>query len=333
MIAATMTAEAAAYLAAVERELADLPAEERAELLEDLGLHLQALQEESDDRPLDARLGSSVAYAVELRTAAGLPPRSAAKGQRMGWLTDAFDAVSQHRALTEVRAFLPELRPAWWVLRGYLIVLVPCVLNGGGRAFLRYVDGPFNLGRAREDFPVPSPFDSNWLGLLMVMVAVVVSVRIGRKQPRGAAGAAVVLLNTGLVLATLALAATANDAILHRSYTVTVTVPAAVSSLASPHGPVTNVFAYSADGKPLTGVLLYDQDGRPLKASLQEWWADRCARVLAQPKAVDGVPVPQIYPQTYVLDPRGVSLNGTPVTAGQCRAIPAPVVQLPRLPK
>ena len=112
-------------------------------------------------------------------------------------------------------------------------------------------------------------------------------------------------------------------------YPQVITTPVEVSSLQSEHGEVTNLFPYSADGKPLTGVLLYDQDGRPLKASVQQWWADGCARVLAQPKAADGVPVPQSYPQQYVLDPQGLTIDGVPVGPGQCQQVPVPEVPLP----
>ena len=68
--------EAQDFLGAVERELADLPAEDRSALLEDLALHLEALTTEDDDRPLAVRLGSPAAYAADLRAAAGLPARA-----------------------------------------------------------------------------------------------------------------------------------------------------------------------------------------------------------------------------------------------------------------
>ena len=106
MTAPTMTTEAAAYLAAVEHELADLPADERAELLEDLAMHLQAVEEEHDERPLEVRLGSAVAYASELRTAAGLPPRATPRGARVERLTSTLASWSQHRWVAAVRALL-----------------------------------------------------------------------------------------------------------------------------------------------------------------------------------------------------------------------------------
>jgi hypothetical protein len=107
--------------------------------------------------------------------------------------------------------------------------------------------------------------------------------------------------------------------------------------LMSRFGPVTDVLPYSADGTPLEGVLLFDQDGRPLRVGFQEWWADNCARVLDQPLAADGVPVPYSFPQSYVLDPvldpQAMDLDGLPVPATQCSAeLPRPEVPLPVFP-
>ena len=70
-----------------------------------------------------------------------------------------------HPAGGAVVGFLPELRPAWWVPRGYLAVQAVAI----ALSVLVY-DGGFS-------FPVPAPFGSQLLGLLATMVAVVLSVR------------------------------------------------------------------------------------------------------------------------------------------------------------
>ena len=135
MTAATgVSRQAQDYLAAVEHELADLSAEDRSALMEDLALHLEALTAEDDDRPLAVRLGPAAAYAADLRAAAGLPPRGgAAPAGDWRARVDAVLASPSFRRLgpagREVRRLLRELRPAWWVLRGYLVVLVPCLLG------------------------------------------------------------------------------------------------------------------------------------------------------------------------------------------------------------
>jgi len=71
----------------------------------------------------------------------------------------------------QVRRLLTELRPAWWVLRGYLLVLVPCLVESDGVS----------------DFPLPAPLGSHVLGLVFAVAAVTVSVALGRRSlPRPA---------------------------------------------------------------------------------------------------------------------------------------------------
>ncbi|MDT7572862.1 MAG: hypothetical protein QOE05_3036 [Actinomycetota bacterium] len=325
MTAPTTTPAAEQYLADVEHELADLPADERAELLEDLGLHLAALEEEADERPLAARLGSPADYAAELRVAAGLPPRrtgandesrlraATRRGRRF------LVSVGDRQVVREIRSFVPQLRPAWWVLRGYLVVLVPN---------LWHIDGS-------SDFPVPAPAGSHVLGVVLVALAVVASVAVGRRRlPR--------LVAVGVLAGNLALLVAAGNLLSDwqwRSadnqvvYVASRVDPFRYSPLVTPRGPVTNIRPYAADGTPLEGVLLFDQDGRPLPSGQQLWWADHCRRVLSPPRAVDGTPVGYSYPKTYVLDPEGKSLSGLQLTPGQCKALTAPKVVLPVLTK
>jgi len=313
--------QAADYLAAVERELSDLPAEDRSALLEDLALHLDALTAEDDDRELAVRLGAPAAYAADLRAAAGLPARAATTGARSR-VDVVLASAAYRRALPVLRAtgrLLVELRPAWWVLRGYLVVLLPCLL------------GPDRL----EDVPLPAPLHSHALGVLLVLAAVAASVVLGRRTLptvlRVLVAAAGVLLVMVAVAAALHLREDIRGGLSAAAWAPAPQVPDEEYPLMSRHGPITDVFPYAADGTPLEGVLLYDQDGRPLKVGFQEWWADRCARVLAQPKAADGVAVPNSYPQAYAVDDgRGVDIYGVPLTPGQCATdVPRPAVPLP----
>ena len=111
--------EAQEFLTAVERELADLPVEERTALLEDLAQHLVALAEDGDDAPVVIRLGSPASYAEDLRAAAGLPARGARRGpERVALLRERFGRYAAHPLAVEVLRLWAELRPAWWVLRG-----------------------------------------------------------------------------------------------------------------------------------------------------------------------------------------------------------------------
>ena len=67
----TMSADVRDYLAAVMRELADLPPAERDDLLDDLDDHLHEVLAEGEGS-LEQRLGPPAMYAAELRTSAGL---------------------------------------------------------------------------------------------------------------------------------------------------------------------------------------------------------------------------------------------------------------------
>jgi hypothetical protein len=158
-------ADVRAYAAAVRAALAELPRLEAQVLLEDLDDHLTEVAAESDE-PLGQRLGAPQTYAAELRAAYGASPsrrKSPLASMRQlgselnGWL-------GQSAAYREVMAFLPELRPAWWVLRGYLVVLILMAVAGLSRL-------------------VPDPVSKRGLlQLILTLGAVVISVRVGRRS-------------------------------------------------------------------------------------------------------------------------------------------------------
>ncbi|MFD2092951.1 HAAS signaling domain-containing protein [Blastococcus deserti] len=307
------------YLAAVEHELADLPVDDRSALLEDLSLHLDALAAEEDDRPITVRLGSPAAYAADLRAAAGLPARPAS-APAAGVLDRVRTGAAFRRALAVLRGtghLVRDLRPAWWVVRGYLVVLVPCLVEGDGV----------------RDFPVPAPLGNPVLGALLVVAAVAGSVALGRRAFPRPVGVLVAALGAVLVVAAAAAADRAWDRVAVTSAYAALPVPDVPTEsypLYSRYGPVTDVFPYAPDGTPLEGVLLYDQDGRPLKVGFQEWWPDGCLRTLDQPLAADGVPVPNSYPQSYEVGAPGVDAFGNQVAAGVCTEdLPRPEVPLP----
>src|SRR6266481_2161484 len=119
------------YAATVRANLADLPTIERDALLEDLEQHLAEVAAEGEGSLVE-RLGSPQAYAVELRAAYSA-------GHQMTQTTRVTQTNGEHLAESvraaaarligsdwarQILAFLPELRPAWWVLRGYLAALI-----------------------------------------------------------------------------------------------------------------------------------------------------------------------------------------------------------------
>jgi hypothetical protein len=178
--------------------------------------------------------------------------------------------ASTHPAGRAVLEFLPELRPAWWVLRGYLAVQALSVA-------LSWLDA----GLGGLSFPVPQLFGSRVLGLLATAAAVAGSVALGRRRPtrRGL----VVLGNLGLSLFAVAMllelgASESYDDQYHPEYVTTYTEPAA--GLRADGKELSNLFPFDEDGKPLKNVYLVDQDGDPVVATHNDnellepdsWW-------------------------------------------------------------
>jgi hypothetical protein len=317
MTTSTISAEADAYLAAVRAELDDLPEEERGELLDDLSSHLAEVSthDTDDGTPLQLRLGSPAQYAAELRAAAGLPPRAAPSStdepsrRRIAEVLASSGAgrlatrLRHHPWMVGVLRLLRDLRPAWWVLRGYLVVAVPVMWAPNGY----------------RDFPLPTVLGSGTIGGASVVAAVVASVALGRRAVRPRTWPLLRALDVVLALAALVLVveASSRSAPVHHLDAPFETG----SALQSRYGPVTNIYPYAADGIPLEDVQLFDQEGRPLRVEPQQWWTDGCERVPRYPVAADGVPVPWVYPQEYVV--RG------PATQGICQVVRRPTVPLP----
>ena len=111
---ATLPPEVAHYLDRVRAALADVPADERDEMLSDLEVSRLEGGEDSVDPP-EARLGPPERFAQELRAAAGItataPPAAPGLRDRLR----AF--ASTPRAAAALRT-AHELAPAWWFARG-----------------------------------------------------------------------------------------------------------------------------------------------------------------------------------------------------------------------
>ena len=271
--------DVATYAASVRAALSDLPPDQAEVLLEDLEDHLREVAVEAEG-PLAERLGPPEQYGQELRTAYGAAhagdkrPDPALRDVRraIGWVT----ASAWYR---QVRAFLPELRPAWWVLRAYLLVLVITV------AFSR----SYNIR------PIPNPFSSRGLLEIIAMaIAIVVSVRLGRRNRPLAKSGRVLAVAANVLIALIAVPALASMGTFH-PFTMVESGGSGQAiqgqQLYTPSGVVTNIYPYSRDGKPLTDVLLYDQDGRAL--TLDSKMGDVTTD---DPVGADGQPITNAYP-------------------------------------
>lgn len=251
----TTAPEVTRYLEEVRRHLADLSAEERDGLMEDLEDHLAEVAAEHG-LPLERRLGEPGAFAAELRASAGLDGGPGpADRRRWGQARSLAGSLAGSPTGQQVRAFMPELRPGWWVLRGYLAVAVLAVI-GDGRDGMR-------------TFPFPGLGGNAFLGLMAIALAIPASVALGRRafetgHRRGLDRTATVLVGLGCLIGITAVQS-GSQAVWYPVEPHYSGTGERGSSLHDAEGrPITNVFAYDSDGRLLDGVYLYDQAGRPL---------------------------------------------------------------------
>jgi hypothetical protein len=242
------------YLARVRTALADLPAAERDDLIEDLELHLGEVAAEAGGA-LEDRLGPPEKYAAELRASAGLPP--AGKQRRRIGIVDratvALRSISRQPLVARVVQFLPSLWPGWWVLRGYLVVAAPSLLRG----------------HVPSSLPIPD-IGGAAFGTVLVLAAIAVSVWIGVNGWRAPAVRwLLVTANLAIAVVTVAAGLHVRDDLRNRVAESFASTPLAEPSeyspyLLSPHGRITNIYPFDASGHLLHGVRLYDESGNPI---------------------------------------------------------------------
>jgi hypothetical protein len=278
---------AARYVAEVGLALADLPDEERDELLEDVGLHVGEVEREGAD-DLVARLGPPDAFAAELRAAAGLPPRPApAPVPLRAVLTRHLERIGNRlRWVGDLR----DLAPAWWVARAYVGVTVVAAVVGDGWSSTR---------------PWLPSIGSDAFSVALLLAAVVASVALGRytrSAPLGGFARAVLLAANGAgMIAVFAVAGHFDDA-LHREQKQSAALAAyqpssrtfAPGSLLVSGRQVLNIYPVDRSGKPLTDVRLYTDYGEPIDLRLGE---DPTRRL---PVDDLGHPVYNAFPARYV---------------------------------
>jgi hypothetical protein len=254
-----------AYVAGVREALAGLPEATRAELLEDLPEHLAEVQAEGQGTLVD-RLGSPQAYASELLTTAGFVGGFPDPPKESPWvpLIEVRDNVLQLLGQADVKTgpvigydkasdFLVLLRPAWWVLRGYLAAM----------AITFIFDTGDNVGL------LPRVGGSDVFALVLLAGCVVASILIGRratrlsKWPRHSLQAATAFL----VVFALAGFANADGRVRDPGYN-------GVSNYDNnPYSNVQDVYVYDSRGKLVEGARLFDQDGSPIQLG-NAWCSD-----------------------------------------------------------
>ncbi|MEW2441997.1 HAAS signaling domain-containing protein [Micromonospora marina] len=276
------------YVDRVRAALADLPPRVRDELTEDLPEHLAEVAAEGEGALVD-RLGTPEAYAAELRAAAGAGEgRRPARFHRLAGARE--QAATQIRLLDRqlgpvlghatVSDFLRPLRPAWWLLRGWLAALLISVLVDGDRPGL-----------------LPRPNDNASAGLLLLIGAVVASLWLGRRSA-GITGwrrqlhqivTAALLLFSFAVLAQVDERASSDH---YSGYEQT--------SEDRRYDRIEDVFVYDQQGRLIRDARLFDQNGVPIR--------------LGWPSCMDGSGAVPEMRNTYPHCPERAPF-GPPVTA------------------
>ena len=321
MNSTTIPAEITAFANAVRDALKDLSAEEVDDLTD--GLEADLAEEYAGEHP--RALPSATAYAMELRTAAGLPPGAARKtgfsagvvgvlrrGQRT-W-GDALGSARENPAVAAALDFLAVLAPAWWLARAYLVTWALMLLFSG-------VFGGFAGLTPTNGF------------ILVLIVCVVVSVQWGRGRWtfRGHR-----LLGTAAnIVAAILLPFLVGDVLSDSGYDPYAEeyyddVPSGYGDIghALEEAGVSNIYAYDAQGQPLVDVQLFDQDGRPLNPNEvgERLCVDDGPCAEAQPaRLVTGASAWNVFPQPFtpVEDEMGELAEGNPLVTPPFVMVPA----------
>lgn len=264
------------FVASVRTQLADLDAEEQRELTDGLEADLTDLVAERGG----GALGDPLAYARELRSAAGLPAEMGRVAGRRG-LGESVEAVldSCHARWDRLvdglpgapADFLSAVRPVWWVFRAWVAAeLLAMALRSQ----------PYEVWPTVGGSPV--------MGGVLLAVAVVLSVQLGRGASTRLRGAlwrvCLLLLNVfALVITPLIVSELSNAGWAHYDEGY----QSGWHDAAADQGPgtdkaglyadgtwVSNIYPYDANGHPLVGVQLFNQIGQPINVVTQPEYAE-----------------------------------------------------------
>jgi hypothetical protein len=242
------------YVFAVRAALGDLPESLRDELLEDLPEHLAEVLADGGGT-LTERLGSPESYAADLRATAGFvggfpdPPSRThqlfeLRDQALVRLNAADARLGPLLGYPKVSEFLILLRPAWWVLRGYLAAMVLAwMLDDSGQ--------PIGL--------LPRIGGSEVVALLLLGLGIVASIWVGRRSLRLTKWPRVSLYAASVILVLVALGgfSSADSSTRDANYTDV--------NYDNPYGNIEDLFVYDEQGRLVTNARIFDQNGEPVR--------------------------------------------------------------------
>ena len=165
------SAEIEAYLAAVRASLSDIAEDERADLLAEVEASLVEAAGEGD-RPI-ASLGPPEEFAAELRASAGLgePAEAPAAPRGRRPLRALVVGLGQSPVARSALRIARELAPAWWLVRGFLLVAAIAAVTGASWS----IEHPW----------LPHLPSARW-SVFLIVVAVVALARARAADARGA---------------------------------------------------------------------------------------------------------------------------------------------------
>jgi hypothetical protein len=323
MTTTTVPTEITQFAQRVRAELSDLPEDDLDDLTDGLEADLAESLEEDPTRELP----DPVAYAIELRTAAGLPAqetpgrgvrgafRSMALGLR-GTGNQVAESLRGNAVTAGLLDFAVTLRPVWWVLRAWVAYQFIAAFFGSGGPVL--------------------PYEAWWWLILFILIAVSVQLGRGRWRNVWALTPLIVVGNIVAAAALLPLFAATHAWSAPFEDVAHVEAEAEPSGLAMNGRPLTNIHAYGPDGKPMAGVQLFDQDGTPLTLSRDSVY-----------NACPGASCDELHPESIQLETGEQARNVfplnlvpmvydefgdlSPARPGEAEVPEAPFVKVPRL--
>jgi hypothetical protein len=272
--AASVPSEVETYLARVRAALADVPADERDDLLAEVEASLHETASETGGS-VAAQLGPPEDFAAELRSAAGLNPWSPPASSS---LRETIERLLADRRMAATLRSLRELAPIWWAARGYVALAVLALLAGA------------SWSSSHGAIPV---IGSSKLGAALIALVLVASIALGlwsRRNPRA---------RLGLAACNLLLLAATIPVLVHLSHRTQVPSEVTIQTVPTPGlayngSPVDNIYPFSRDGRLLHDVFLYTGAGTRLDVSTVAY--DPYRRIL---RTKSGRRVYNVFPVRY----------------------------------
>jgi hypothetical protein len=177
------------------------------------------------------------------------------------------------------------LQPGWWVLRGWLVTQLICIVQGS----------------SEWKGVVPRYSGSRAIGAAILVVAVIASVAFGRRSLRAGAWPRAVLTAISLAVLVWGIAVLPGKLADHGN--------AGTMSIEPIGNDVTDMYVYDSTGKPVPHARIYDQNGNPVQ--------------LGDPYCADGT-VSSAIPTNGSYDPGAYDPNRQAWTYPLCTGGPGP---------